>query len=101
METLYKEFMCEYENLDHMEEIKNEIMGKVNYYIPFHAIFEPEKTSTPLRAVFDTGAKTTSGFSLDSILLNGGIIQQDLFSTVSRFRKQKYAFSADIKKMCR
>ncbi|GFU78373.1 DUF1758 domain-containing protein [Trichonephila clavipes] len=31
-------------------------------------------------------------------LLNGGIIQQDLFSIVSRFRKHEYAFRADIKK---
>ncbi|GFX78361.1 integrase catalytic domain-containing protein [Trichonephila clavipes] len=37
----------------------------------------------------------------NSILLNGGIIQLDLFSIVSRFRKHEYAFSADIKKMYR
>ncbi|GBM28371.1 hypothetical protein AVEN_229549-1 [Araneus ventricosus] len=89
METLYKEFMREYENLGHMEEIKNENMGKVNYYIPHHAIYKPEKTSTSLRIVFDAGAKTTSGVSLNSIFLNGGIIQQILFSIVSRFRTQK------------
>ncbi|GBM69755.1 hypothetical protein AVEN_75395-1 [Araneus ventricosus] len=101
METLYKEFMREYENLGHVEEIKNEIMDKVNYYIPHHAIFKPEKTSTPFRVVFDASAKTTSRFSLNPILLNGGIIQQDLFSIVSRFRKHKFAFRADIKKMYR
>ncbi|GFW58708.1 DUF1758 domain-containing protein [Trichonephila clavipes] len=44
-------------------------------------------------------AKTTSSFSLNSVLLNEWIIQQDLFSIVSRFRKHEYAFSADIKKM--
>ncbi|GFW08969.1 integrase catalytic domain-containing protein [Trichonephila clavipes] len=85
----------------HMEEIKNETLDKINYYIPHHSVYKPEKTSTPLRVVFDASAKTTSGFSLNSILLNGGIIQQDLFSIVSRFRKHKYAFSADIKKMYR
>ncbi|GFY20337.1 integrase catalytic domain-containing protein [Trichonephila clavipes] len=85
----------------HMEEIKNETLDKINYYIPHHSVYKPEKTSTPLRVVFDASAKTTSGFSLNSILLNGGIIQQDLFSIVSRFRKHEYAFSADIKKMYR
>ncbi|GFV31709.1 integrase catalytic domain-containing protein [Trichonephila clavipes] len=84
----------------HME-IKNETLDKINYYIPHHSVYKPEKTSTPLRVVFDASAKTTSGFSLKSILLNGGIIQQDLFSIVSRFRKHEYAFSADIKKMYR
>ncbi|GFX07317.1 retrovirus-related Pol polyprotein from transposon 17.6 [Trichonephila clavipes] len=85
----------------HMEEIKNETLDKINYYIPHHSVYKPEKTSTPLRVVFDVSAKTTSGFSLNSILLNGGIIQQDLFSIVSRFRKHEYAFSAYIKKMYR
>ncbi|GFW19115.1 integrase catalytic domain-containing protein [Trichonephila clavipes] len=98
MGTLYKEFMNEYELLGHMEEIKNETLDKINYYIPHHSVYKPEKTSIPLRVVFDASAKTTSGFSLNSILLNGGIIQQDLFSIVSRFRKHEYAFSADIKK---
>ncbi|GFU93784.1 integrase catalytic domain-containing protein [Trichonephila clavipes] len=101
MGTLYKEFRNEYELLGHMEEIKNETLDKINYYIPHHSVYKPEKTSTPLRVVFDASAKTTSGFSLNSILLNGGIIQQDLFSIVSRFRKHEYAFSADIKKMYR
>ncbi|GFT52826.1 integrase catalytic domain-containing protein [Trichonephila clavipes] len=82
----------------HMEEIKNETLDKINYYVPHHSVYKPEKTSTPLRVVFDASAKTTSGFSLNSILLNGGIIQQDLFSIVSRFRKHEYAFSADTKK---
>ncbi|GFV34054.1 DUF1758 domain-containing protein [Trichonephila clavipes] len=81
--------------------LKNETLDKINYYIPHHSVYKPEKTSTPLRVVFDASAKTTSGFSLNSILLNGGIIQQDLFSIVSRFRKHEYAFSADIKKMYR
>ncbi|GFW83617.1 transposable element Tcb2 transposase [Trichonephila clavipes] len=101
MGTLYKEFMNEYELLGHMEQIKNETLDKINYYIPHHSVYKPEKTSTPLRVVFDASAKTISGFFLNSILLNGGIIQQDLFSIVSRFRKHEYAFSADIKKMYR
>ncbi|GFW99501.1 integrase catalytic domain-containing protein [Trichonephila clavipes] len=90
MGTLYKEFMNEYELLGHME-IKNETLDKINYYIPHHSVYKPEKTSTPLRVVFDASAKTTSVFSLNSIILNGGIIQQDLFSIVSRFRKHEDA----------
>ncbi|GFW03161.1 integrase catalytic domain-containing protein [Trichonephila clavipes] len=101
MGTLYKEFMSEYELLGHMEEIKNEALDKISYYIPYHSVYKQKKASTPLRVVFDSSAKTTSGFSLNSISLNGGIIQQNLFSIVSRFRKHKYVFSADIKKMYR
>ncbi|GFY27117.1 DUF1758 domain-containing protein [Trichonephila clavipes] len=64
MGTLYKEFMNEYELLGHMEEIKNETLDKINYYIPHHSVYKPEKTSIPLRVVFDASAKTTSGFFL-------------------------------------
>ncbi|GFT39174.1 integrase catalytic domain-containing protein [Trichonephila clavipes] len=64
MGTLYKEFMNEYELLGHMEEIKNGTLDKINYYIPHHSVYKPEKTSTPLIVVFDASAKTTSGFSL-------------------------------------
>ncbi|GFY30539.1 DUF1758 domain-containing protein [Trichonephila clavipes] len=45
-----------------VEEIKNETLDKINYYIPHHSVYKPEKTSTPLRVVFDASAKTTSGF---------------------------------------
>ncbi|GFV24714.1 DUF1758 domain-containing protein [Trichonephila clavipes] len=38
MGTLYKEFMNEYELLGHMEEIKNETLDKINYYIPHHSV---------------------------------------------------------------
>ncbi|GBL74768.1 hypothetical protein AVEN_243632-1 [Araneus ventricosus] len=71
-----------------------------SYYIPHHCIYKPEKTTTALRVIFDP-TTTTTGQSLNSILLNGGSIQDDLSSLVSRFRTRKYAFSADIQKMYR
>ncbi|GBN03545.1 hypothetical protein AVEN_146664-1 [Araneus ventricosus] len=51
--------------------------------------------------VFDASAKTTTDQSLNSILLNGGSIQDALFSLVTRFRTHIYAFTADIQKMYR
>ncbi|GBO33738.1 hypothetical protein AVEN_15503-1, partial [Araneus ventricosus] len=98
--TLYKAFLQEYLDLGHMQQIMDEDNAK-SYYIPHHCIYKPEKTTTPLRVVFDASAKTSTGQSLNSILLNGGSIQDDLFSLVTRFRTHKYAFSADIQKMYR
>ncbi|GFU09776.1 integrase catalytic domain-containing protein [Trichonephila clavipes] len=43
MGTLYKEFMNEYELLGHMEEIKNETLDKINYYIPHHSVYKPRE----------------------------------------------------------
>ncbi|GBM81611.1 hypothetical protein AVEN_82341-1 [Araneus ventricosus] len=98
--TLYKAFLQEYLDLGHMQQIIDEDNTK-SYYIPHHCIYKPEKTTTPLRVVFDASAETSTGQSLNSILLNGGSIQDDLFSLVTRFRTHKYAFSADIQKMYR
>ncbi|XP_035233353.1 uncharacterized protein LOC118205169 [Stegodyphus dumicola] len=98
---LYKTFMDEYLSLDHMEKIRDDECSKIEYYIPHHAIFRPESTSTPLRVVFDASSKSSNEVSLNSILLNEGTVQQELFSVVARFRTHRYAFSADIKKMYR
>ncbi|GBM69316.1 hypothetical protein AVEN_112656-1 [Araneus ventricosus] len=98
--TLYKAFLQEYLDLGHMQQIIDEDNTK-SYNIPHHCIYKPEKTTTPLRVVFDASAETSTGQSLNSILLNGGSIQDDLFSLVTRFRTHKYAFSADIQKMYR
>lgn len=68
---------------------------------PHHAIFQPQSTFTSLKVVYDASAETSSGVSLNYILLNGGTVQKDFFSIMVRFRKHKYAFSADITKMYR
>ncbi|XP_054709016.1 uncharacterized protein LOC129218718 [Uloborus diversus] len=102
MASQYKCFMDEYLHLGHMErEIECPSNTDNGYYIPHHAVLRPDSVSTPLRVVFDASAKTNEGSSLNSILFNGGIVQQDLFSIALRFRKHQYAFSADIKKMYR
>ncbi|XP_035230493.1 uncharacterized protein LOC118202417 [Stegodyphus dumicola] len=101
MANLYKKFMNEYLNLNHMEHVMPVDNCDTFYYIPHHAVYRPEKTSTRLRVVFDSSCKSSSGYSLNLILLNGGTIQEDFFSIVSRFRKHSFAFSADIKQMYR
>ncbi|GFW26216.1 DUF1758 domain-containing protein [Trichonephila clavipes] len=54
-----------------------------------------------LRVVFNASAKTSSGLSLNDLLCKGGVIQEDLFSILIRFRKYAYAFPADIRHMFR
>ncbi|GBM23659.1 hypothetical protein AVEN_117405-1 [Araneus ventricosus] len=54
-----------------------------------------------LRVVFDASAKTTTGYSLNDLLCAGGVLQDDLLSILTRFRKHQYAFTADISKMFR
>lgn len=93
--------MEEYENLGHMREVSEEKEPDVVCYIPHHGVYKPDKISTPLRVVFNASSPTSNGTSLNSLQYNGGVIQDDLFAIMIRFRKHIFAFSADIKKMYR
>ncbi|GFU02055.1 integrase catalytic domain-containing protein [Trichonephila clavipes] len=98
--SLYKKFLQEYEDLGHMREIKADGSG-VSFYMPHHGVYRLEKSTTKLRTVFNASSPSTSGKSLNSIQFNGGLVQEDLFSIMVRFRKHKYAFTTDIEKMFR
>ncbi|GFT23976.1 integrase catalytic domain-containing protein [Trichonephila clavipes] len=98
--SLYEKFLQEYEDLGHKREIKADGSG-VSFYMPHHGIYRPEKSTTKLRTVFNASSPSTSGKSLNSIQFNGGLVQEDLFSIMVRFRKHKYAFTTDIEKMFR
>lgn len=67
----------------------------------YHAILKDTSTITKLRVVFDASCKTQSGRSLKYVLLVGPVIQQDLFSILSRFRTFRFVINADIAKMYR
>lgn len=93
--------MTEFEDLGHMQLVKNPNHQAPHYYIPYHCVLKPTSTSTKLRVVFDASCKTTSQRSLNDILLVGPAIQEDLFSLLLKFRLYRYAISADIVKMFR
>ncbi|GFY70392.1 integrase catalytic domain-containing protein [Trichonephila inaurata madagascariensis] len=92
----YVEFLQEYEDLDHMQQVKDEEPG-LHYYIPHHAVIRPESKTTKLRVVFDASCKSSNRNSLNDILLKGGTVQPDLLDILLKFRKYVVAFSSDIK----
>lgn len=101
MLTLYRNFIREYQTMGHMVEIVEEEEPAVTYYLPHHGVYRPTNSTTPLRVVFNASSVTSTGESLNSLQMNGGVIQEDLFSILLRFRIHKYALTADIKKMFR
>ncbi|GFY59280.1 integrase catalytic domain-containing protein [Trichonephila inaurata madagascariensis] len=90
-------------DLGHMEKVEehpDEISANnICYYLPHHRIFRPDKTTTKLRVVFN-GSASTSGLSLNDLLLKGEV-KEDIFEIMTRFRKHKYAFTTDIQMMFR
>lgn len=76
---MYKEFIHEYKNLNHMQRINDCDRSKCLYFLPHHCVMKPDSTSTKLRVVFDASCKTSSGESLNSLLKVGPTIQKDFF----------------------
>lgn len=86
-------------DLDHMELVPvNEIDKDESevYYVPHHAA-----NSSKFRVVFDGSVKTSTGISLNDILMNGPRLQEDLVVIVMRFRTFRVALTTDITKMYR
>ena len=97
----YHTFMKEYDDLGHMEPVKSQERKTTCYFLPHHPVFKETSTTTKTRVVFDGGAKTSNGLSLNDILQVGPTVQQDLYSIVLRFRTHQVCFTADIAKMYR
>nr|XP_040233604.2 uncharacterized protein LOC120956287 [Anopheles coluzzii] len=99
----YSRFIREYEDLGHMREIvetPNDDPGSV-FYLPHHCVLRPTSTTTKLRVVFDGSAKTSTGVSINDVLLTGPTVQNDLTAILLRFRGFQYVFTLDIPKMFR
>jgi hypothetical protein len=97
----YHDFMREYENLGHSEPVTPQEVKDTCYYLPHHPVFKETSTTTRTRVVFDGGAKTSNGLSLNDTLQVGATVQQNLYSIVLRFRTHQVCFTADIAKMYR
>ncbi|XP_038109051.1 uncharacterized protein LOC119766868 [Culex quinquefasciatus] len=69
--------------------------------MPHHAVLRPSSTSTKLRVVFDASAKSSSGTSLNDLLMVGPPVQDSLFAILLRFRLCPYVLSSDLSKMYR
>ncbi|XP_055910706.1 uncharacterized protein LOC129945071 [Eupeodes corollae] len=101
LKKLYKQFIEEYLQLGHMQEVSLSQIAKPYYFLPHHCIQKPDSSTTKLRVVFDASAKTSTNLSLYDILSTGPTIQDDVFSMLLRFRMPRYVFTTDIEKIYR
>ncbi|KAL7724628.1 hypothetical protein ACLKA6_013862 [Drosophila palustris] len=101
LKEMYVSFMKEYIDLGHMSVIGTEVPPGPHYVIPHQCVLRPDSSSTKLRVVFDASCKTTSDHSLNDLLMVGPTIQRELILSLLRFRLNRYALTADIRKMYR
>ena len=84
-----------------MQPVKSHEGKNTCYFLPHHPVFKETSSTTKTRVVFDGGAKTSNGLSLNNILQIGSAVQQDLYCIVLQFRTHQVCFTADIEKMYR
>ncbi|XP_037919676.1 uncharacterized protein LOC119657006 [Hermetia illucens] len=102
LKVQYNAFLKEYLELGHMSEVPSaEIFCRHSYYLPHHAVVREDSTTTKVRVVFNASHKTSSGTSLNDILMVGPNTQYTIFEILLRWRRHKYALAADIEKMYR
>ncbi|XP_011694052.1 PREDICTED: uncharacterized protein LOC105453628 [Wasmannia auropunctata] len=102
MKGEYARFIQEYLELGHMHPVTLEAQRAFPiYYIPHHAVFKNNSSTTKIRVVFDASCKTDTGVSLNDILMVGPTLQQDLISILIKFCIWQYVLTGDVAKMYR
>lgn len=97
----YSAFIKEYAQLKHMSVVEQPITNARVCYLPHHCVFKSDSTTTKLCVVFDGSAASSSGYSLNEILMAGPTIQPKLADILIRFRTHPVAVTGDICKMYR
>ncbi|XP_029173242.1 uncharacterized protein LOC114942105 [Nylanderia fulva] len=102
LKSKYTEFMCSYLSLGHMELVPSgEKEACSSYYMLHHTVVKPTDPDGKIRVVFNASFRTTTGVSLNDVLLSGPKLQADLWLVLTRWRMHQYAFTTDIVKMFR
>ncbi|XP_025263170.1 uncharacterized protein LOC112637510 [Camponotus floridanus] len=97
----YTDFMSLYSALGHMEPVSSNESNRNSYYLPHHAVTKKNDPGGKLRVVFNTSFRTTTGVSLNDLLLPGPRLQADLWLVLTHWRLHRFAFTTDIVKMFR
>jgi hypothetical protein len=100
----YTQAFLDFYERSHMELVPQDelqIAAKDSFYIPHHCVIKQESTTTKIRIVFDGSAVTTTGESLNSLLVVGPKRQDNLTNILIRFRFHLVALTGDVEKMYR
>ncbi|XP_049875316.1 uncharacterized protein LOC126373281 isoform X1 [Pectinophora gossypiella] len=100
----YKKFIDQYTELKHGEYIdinSYDLSKDPVFFLPHHAVINESSRTTKLRTVFDGSMRTNNKISLNDLLMNGPVVQKELFEILISFRLEAYFFICDIQKMFR
>ena len=100
----YETFLRDYEQSGHMRRIStssSDSPGMSSYYLPHHGVWQKADDRDKLRVVFNASAQSTTGISLNDVLLTGPSLQRDLMSIILRWMFHPIVFCTDIGQMYR
>lgn len=100
---LYREFMREYLSLGHMSPVAAAPPSLTNRtsFLPHHGVLRGSSAGSKIRVVFNGSTRTGAGASLNGFLFAGPNLLPSLADTLTRWRRHRYVFMADIKMMYR
>uniref|UniRef100_A0A1L8DIY5 Uncharacterized protein n=1 Tax=Nyssomyia neivai TaxID=330878 RepID=A0A1L8DIY5_9DIPT len=98
LKQLYTDVIRDYMAKGWIEPVPRESLHELSYYMPHHGILKDSLT-TKLRVVYNASAPTSTGMSLNDLLMVGPTVQPDLLLVLLRFRRYEFALTADISKM--
>ena len=96
---VYSTAINQYVEKGFAEEAPDQSSEGVVRYLPHHAVFRPDKTTTKCRIVFDASAREEGSVSLNDCVLAGPALQPNLASVLIRFRTHRVGLLADVEKM--
>lgn len=101
---LYKKFIDEYLALGHAKIVDigtYDIQNGPVFFLSHHAVINENSKTTKLRVVFNGSMKSKNKLSLNDVMLNGPIVQSELFDILVLFRTYIYTLICDVSKMFR
>ena len=94
----YKKIFVEYESSGIIEEIDENSLSDVTYYMTHRPVVKMTSLTTKVRPVFQCNIPSTSGISLNDCMETGPSLLPDLVGILIRFRRWPVAITGDITK---
>ena len=102
--SLREEYMLVMQNLEKEDIIEEVLPHEIDrsdrsvYYLPHRPVVKESSSSTKVRPVFDASALGSNGVSLNDCMEKGPPLTANLLDVLLRFRRWKYALTADVSK---
>lgn len=100
LKTEYSKVINEYKEMGHLK--RSDVQDSQEaIYLPHLAVIREDKDTSKVRVVFDASAKGSHGYSLNDTMMIGPVLQPDLRSIITAWRRHKICVVGDIVKMYR